>query len=120
MEMAIAVRKRGDLHIVVWLHTAEDPSKARWTEACDRVGALVKTGPSARICSVIVTDGGAPNAAQRAQHVTQVERGRPVPSSVVTNAMSNPIKRGVATAISWVMPAIRFFNPDQAPEALAY
>lgn len=44
----------------------------------------------------------------------------PLPMSVVTGALSNPIKRGVATALRWMNPKFAFWQPHQFGDALKH
>jgi len=69
--------------------------------------------------SLVVTDGGAPNTKQRAQLAAAVNQA-PFKLAVVTTVLENPIKRGVATALSWLNPAIRFYVPSQFHDAVHY
>lgn len=50
----------------------------------------------------------------------QALRGHPVRMAVVASALSNPIARGVATAVSWMNPSFRFFGPEQWSQALQH
>ena len=34
--------------------------------------------------------------------------------------LSNPFKRGIATALSWTNPAMKFFQPEETDEALRH
>jgi hypothetical protein len=67
-----------------------------------------------------VSDGGAPNVSQRSRSLHEVQGGQPSKIAVVTTVLANPIKRGVATALSWVNPSIRFYEPSGVAKALQY
>jgi hypothetical protein len=71
----------------------------------------------AELRSLVVSDGGAPNAVQRKQ-LSAVVDGKPMRSAVLTTVLSNSIKRGIATAISWTNPQFGFYRPEQVYDAL--
>ena len=108
--------------MVLWFHSDVDFSVSQWTAA---IKLLLQTrrerGLSVdRIRALVITDGAAPNAAQRSEVMWDLYEGLPNKLAVLTLALSNPIKRGIATALSWVNPAIRFYRPTQFREALVY
>jgi len=70
----------------------------------------------ARLRALVITDGGAPSAAQR-KSFNDALKGRNYPSAVVSNAV---ITRGIVTALSWFNPKIRAFHPDATADALKY
>ncbi|MEO8185219.1 MAG: hypothetical protein ABI895_40955 [Deltaproteobacteria bacterium] len=121
-ELAICVLPHPQFLVILWLHTDVDPPTSQWTAAIEQ---LLQTrrerGLSIdRVRSLVITDGAAPNAAQRIEVMRDLHEGLPNKLAVLTLAMSNPIKRGIATALSWVNPAIRFYRPTQFREALVY
>src|SRR5580700_8017852 len=87
----------GGLMIVVHSHKA--PSDREWDSY---FAELVKHDPE-RLRSLVFTDGGALNTAQRKQ-VNDFLQGRSSPCAVVTG---NTIVRGVVTALGWFNPKIR-------------
>jgi hypothetical protein len=110
-----------DLDVEVWLNTASDPLPADWLQACRAVAESVdaKNGDASSHRMFVVTDGGTPNATQRKQLNRDALRGLPVKIAVVTPvAGTNPIKRGIATAIQWLNPEFRIFEPREVVRAL--
>lgn len=121
-ELAISLLPHPEFLVVLWLHAELDPPAEQWTAV---VESLVKArrarGVSLdRVRSLVISDGGSPNAGQRIQIVRDLHEGQPTRVGVVTLALSNPVKRGLATAMSWVNPSIRFFQPARFQDALAY
>lgn len=112
----------GELRVLVWLHTRADPDDATWDAAIGRFGKAVEEGnvPPENWRSLVITDGGAPNTRQRQSLIDVAMRGIKMPSAVVTCALSNRIKRGIATALQWMNPNFRFFEPGQTQAALEY
>lgn len=108
------------LEVVVVLHTQQDPLPSEWTNYIDLHLNLKKknAGDLSRIRNFVVTDGGAPDVKQRA--LMSEAFGAASKVAVITNALSNPIKRGVATAISWANPSFRALPPEQWRLALRH
>jgi hypothetical protein len=69
---------------------------------------------------IVIADGGSPSPDQRAELFREVHEGQPVRVAAITLALSNPVIRGVATAMSWGNPGLRFFQPARFRDALAY
>ncbi len=107
--------------VCLWLHTATDPSGQEWTAACAECKKLVERlkGDTSRVRSLVFSDGGAPSAAQRVQLFRDIFNGK-LQIAVVTNSLTNPIKRGIATALFWINPAFRVFEPRDINAALAH
>ena len=122
MEMAMSVLKRGQLDVLLWLHTTKNPPALEWERACEQIAELKSNsqGDISRIRSLVISDGGAPNSTQRSRLFGDIFEHRACKLSVVTPVLSNPIKRGVATAIGWLNPAFRAYEPVRWPEALAH
>jgi hypothetical protein len=121
MNMISAPFALRDLMVVVSLHTAVDPSMDEWSRyATLLTNALAKVqGEVSLIRNFVVTDGGGPNAKQRAI-LRDVFGGRPNKISVVTNSLGNPIKRGLATAVSWINPSFLAVPVESWRQALAH
>jgi hypothetical protein len=110
------------LWVHLWLHGETNPTAELW-EANLEEGRRVMLENKVSIRqyrSLVFSDGAAPNARQRDQLNRNLHRGHAAPTSVVTDALSNPIKRGVATALQWLNPAFRFYLPGDIAEALAH
>jgi hypothetical protein len=105
--------------VVVWLHTNVDPLPEEWKAGIDITVALMRKNGIENMRSFVVSDGGAPNSAQRRQ-LAEAFGGRPHKLVVVTNSLTNPVKRGVATAISWINPAFKAVGPAMWHDALRH
>jgi len=105
---------------VIWLHTSADPSAADWAAGIEKTMRLKAQLGVPELRSLVVTDGGAPNAPQRHEISHRVFNGRPSKLAVITNTLTNPIKRGVATAISWANPAFLALPPERWREAFGH
>lgn len=121
MEMGLAILKCGDIDVSLWLHTTEDPPTKEWDLALEHLTTLRRQrgGDLTKIRALAITDGGAPNVTQRAHLFTNLYEGK-AKSAVVTTALSNRIKRGVVTAISWINPSFKAFQPEEYKLALAH
>ena len=119
--MAFTMLQLRDLHLALWLHSEQDPSDAEWTAACQAFRQLRKQcgENTASLRALIISDGGAPNTRQRAQFFQPNVGGRHR-ASAISIALSNPVKRGIATAITWVNPRFRAFEPLYWCEAFAH
>jgi len=120
MDAAVSVVKAKEYDVCVWLHTAKDPPMDEWLKAMEITrAAKLARGDGSRIRSLVISDGGAPNATQRGQ-LDDAFDNKPHKLVVVTIALSNPIKRGIATAISWINPAFRAVSPAQVDIGLTH
>jgi hypothetical protein len=121
MEMISTNIKLHDLDVMVTLHTASDPLADEWARYLVDLAELAKTGPGdmSNIRNFIVTDGGAPNAGQRAL-LADALGGLSIKVAVVTNSLSNPLKRGLATAMTWLNPAFMAFSLEKWRGALQH
>ena len=121
--VACRMIRAGELGIAVWLHTALDPSAAEWNDGCDLVADFVraKGGDLGSYRGFVVTDGGSPSTIQRKQLFMDVYNGHRHKLAVVTPILrSSLVKRGIATAIQWLNPGTRFFEPEDVRHALAH
>jgi hypothetical protein len=109
----------GDKAVVIWLHTAADPLPEEWALGVEKTCVLKSQGSIERIRGFVVSDGGAPNVAQRRQ-LGEIFGGRPNKVSLVTNSLANPVKRCVATAVSWINPAFKAVPPSRWRDALRH
>ncbi|MEO8799008.1 MAG: hypothetical protein ABI551_14055, partial [Polyangiaceae bacterium] len=89
-----------------------------WQASYDTIQAYKRqTGCKlANLVMLVVTDGGAPNAFERAYFTEHL----PVSSAVITTVLTNPIKRGIATALAWTSPRFLFAEPKQWQQALVH
>jgi hypothetical protein len=111
----------GGLGVILSLHTSVNPTPESWLRYLDVLRAVLKEhrGNVDELRSLVISDGGAPNAAQRKQ-VMDVVHGKPNKIGVITNSLDNPLKRGVATALTWLNPAFRAVLPARWSEIFAH
>jgi hypothetical protein len=101
--------------VVLWVGTSQPPSRSEWDAYVDAMKRHVATHRDA--CSFVWSEGTGPSTVQRKQ---MNEAGLPpsMPIAIILTNLQNPIARGVATAISWFLPATRLFGPgDEAAAA---
>lgn len=115
MEVGIKGVRAGGLLVFLWLHTENDPPDEEWNRAFELITTTRIAGgvPLGDVRSFVISDGGAPNGVQRAR----MGRDFPIKVSVITTVLSNPVKRGIATALSWVNPRSFFTAPPGAKRA---
>jgi hypothetical protein len=115
MEVGTSGLRAGSLLVFLWLHTKNDPSEEEWGRSFEFVSSVRrKTGvPLPDVRGFVISDGGAPSGVQRAR----IARELPIKSSVITIALSHPVKRGIATALSWINPRFFFTGPSGAMRA---
>jgi hypothetical protein len=121
-ELALTILELRNRTLVMWLHTTVDPPADQWDAGIETIvehRAARKLAPSEMV-HLVVSDGAAPNAKQRAHLLHAVWRGTPGKIAVVTTVLTNPIKRGVATALTWLNPLSRFHEPSGFRVALEY
>jgi hypothetical protein len=122
MEMAFKILTLGEYHVLLWLHTAQDPSANEWADALVSVDALKQrlgNGISG-VRSLAITDGGAPNSVQRQQLYIESLASKTISSAAVSTVLRNPVKRSIVTAILWLNPNFRVFPPDRFVLALEH
>src|SRR4051812_47517681 len=112
MEMTVGLTELSGFAVNLWLHTEVDPSDKEWDAAIERILAYSRTKDFKGMRMLIVSDGGAPSVRQRNFLSQAPFRGEKSKSACVTKAVENPIKRGIATAISWMNPSFGFFPPS--------
>lgn len=89
---------------VVFVHDKESPPEPDW----DKVLDLYRSLPNLRqMRSIVITEGAAPDAAQR-KRLNEVLGGFKYPASIVT---SSAFVRAVVTALRWFMPEMSAFAP---------
>lgn len=111
----------GGLAVVLSLHTSDDPTRDDWAEYLEVLRQVLKSHDDdiGKLRNLVITDGGAPNATQR-KKMTELFRGRATKLGVLTDSLENPLKRGVATAISWLNPSFRAVMPARWRELLGH
>ena len=121
MHTVFRLTRIGLFDVALWLHTKEDPTDSEWDQGCDELSALKQRsgGDASRLRTVILSDGGAPNARQRSKF-SGLFTG-PTKSSLITVSLTNPVKRAIANLITtWLNPGFRAFGPPRTSEALTY
>lgn len=111
----------GGLSVVLSLHTDVDPSREEWSQFLEELGSALRDqrGNVDGIRNLAISDGGAPNAAQRREMMEHVgNKANKV--AVITSSLENPIKRGVATALTWLNPAFRAGPPSKWQDLLGH
>jgi hypothetical protein len=101
----------------LWLHTEAAPPDNEWKVACQQVRTV---SDRSRMRMLIVTDGGAPNMLQRTELNVGVFDGKGFKSVALTTQLANPIKRGLARAVTWTNPSFKALGPMQWHEALEH
>lgn len=121
MEVAYDIVKLGRFAASLWLHTDRDVPQPEWDTAMDRLEAFLRANRMnvTDLRTLVLSDGGAPNAVQRAR-VRELLMGHGSKSSIITVALSNPIRRGLATAVQWMNPGTRFFLPREVRPAILH
>jgi hypothetical protein len=123
MKMGAKLVAVGDLQVGVWLHTSSDPRAEEWSASCQQVADFGKAngGNYARFRALFVTDGGTPDARQRKELFRDALGGYPAKMSIITEAVeTSAIKRGIATALAWMNPNFRVFQPTELGLALEH
>jgi hypothetical protein len=120
--MEFSIVQLGTLEVCLWLHTKRDPSQEAWDAAGEELKKLKERvgGDIQRMPMLVITDGGAPNARQRSQLERGIFGGGKHRTAAISNMLSNPVIRGLATALSWLNPGFRVFEPSHWREAVDY
>lgn len=101
---------KGEIMVVV--HTSSPPSDEEWAAYIDGLA----TSDLQTLRSIVFTDGGAPNSAQR-KTINDVLEGRQVPGVVIS---PSALVRGVVTALAWFNPGLKAYPPERFEDAVAY
>jgi hypothetical protein len=98
--------------VMLAAHTSKPPTDVEW----DGYLALLRGRDVEKMRSLVFTDGGAPNTAQRGQ-LNDALKGKTSIGAVVS---SSALVRGVVTALRWFNPKIKAFAPTDTAQALTY
>lgn len=105
----------GSLHIIVV--GERDPAPADWNAYVEAIQAEAKRGVSARQTRTLVfSDGGGPNAAQR-KVTNDLREGQSTPQAIVT---VSGLTRAAITALRLWSPHCRAFAPSDMGPALDF
>lgn len=109
--MAYSLFKRS---LFLVLHTKDNPTDAEWAEYLKFVQANIDKIQS----TMILTQGGGPNATQRGEMTDLIEANHL--KLVVSVVTLSRMVRGIVTALSWFNPNIKAFSTIQIPAAMEY
>jgi hypothetical protein len=114
-------RTRG-VDVVVWLCGDGDLGADDWTSGCNLIREVARDNKHdySRVREFVITDGGAPSAIQRREYQDAYGGNLGTTAVVTTSIANNPLKRGIATAMSWMNPNIKFFVPSDVGRALRH
>jgi hypothetical protein len=106
----------GNVHLIVV--GEKNPTVADWNAYVHAVQIEERNGLNitAQMRTLVFSDGGGPNAAQR-KLAADVLNGRSTPVAIVTNSA---IMRGVMTALRWFNPQASAFAPSELSDAMAF
>jgi hypothetical protein len=110
----------GDFDVAMWLHTAQAPTPEEWKACCDSIAQLKRGKGFGMLRSFVVSDGGGPDALQRKQLFIEVYERKKIKVGVITRSFANPMTRGMAKAISWINPGLRFAGPAQSMDVFRH
>jgi hypothetical protein len=105
----------GSLHIIVV--GEQDPAQADWHAYVEAIQAEATRGASVgQMRTLVFSDGGGPNAAQR-RVTRELREGQNTPQAIVTHRR---ITRAVITALRLWSPHVRAFPPHDLRGALEF
>lgn len=107
---SLATEVVGD-HVVV-VHAVDAPTDEEWRQTV----VLQTSLPPDRVRVLVWSDGGAPNAKQRAVLNAALRGGQPL-TAVLTPSQ---VAQAVGIAISWFNPRLQIFAPTEVELALDY
>lgn len=109
--LAFSVFRR---RLIILVHTKEPPAESEWQEYVEEA----RQRRNELRAFLVVTDGGGPNAMQRAalDEAVGLEK-HPAKTAVVTVSV---VARGIVTAIGWFSKNIKAFSTNQLPAALDF
>lgn len=108
----------GDCEVIMFLHTRHALSREEWNESLALIGRCAKAGDFRRLRVLVVSDGGGPDATQRAELQELFKRQDHLLKTSVM--LTSVIARGIVAAVSWFNPHIKSFSPRQFGEALSH
>lgn len=96
------------------MHTKDNPTDEEWAEYMEFTRKNLKQIK----CTMIMTEGGGPNAMQRGA-LNDLFEAENFKGKVSVVTLSRLV-RGIVTALGWFNPNIRAFSTIQIPAALEY
>jgi hypothetical protein len=120
--MSFSVEDFGRLSVIVVMHTAATPPLPDWARFEEEIKRHKRQSGAdfQRLRSLVISDGGAPTTQQRHEMLTVIWEGRPMKGALLTNSLKNPIKRGIATALTWLNPNFKICVPTDFRGALVH
>jgi serine/threonine protein kinase len=118
--MAYLAEEVGAQTVLLALHTARAPSDDEWRGWVAMIETIANDNrfDLARTSNLVITDGGAPNTAQRTLVNTLIAQGKTLPAvAVVTSSM---IVRSMIRGFSIFNPNIAVFAPVQIAKAAEF
>lgn len=103
-------------NLVIAVHGTAPPNDPEWDEYMVVLKEAARIGGVERARSLVITEGGAPNSAQR-KKVNELLSGRAGLCAVISDSA---IVRGVVTALNWYNPMIKAYSPAQMEQAMHY
>jgi hypothetical protein len=121
MELASALVERAGLKLSICVHTAQPVPQHDWDAMIGQLSRLQAQAnfDHERLRMLVISDGGAPDAKQRAE-LTELWAGRTLKLAIVVPSTKDPVKLGAITALSWLNPAVGVFNAPLMLEALRH
>jgi hypothetical protein len=98
--------------VMLVAHTSRAPTDVEW----ERYLGAMRGHDVERMRSLVFTDGGAPNMAQRGR-LNDTLDGKTSTGAVIS---ASALVRGVVTALRWFNPKLKAFSPTEVPQALTY
>jgi hypothetical protein len=98
--------------LLVFAHSREAPSDTEWEELLALFRFAAEQG--GRVRALVYTDGGAPNARQRARLNALLAGIKPRVALLTASAAA----RAIGVAVSWFNPEVRIFAGDEIGPAL--
>jgi hypothetical protein len=105
----------GPLHII--LVGEANPTQGDWDEYIRALHAEAKkTADLTQWRTLVITDGGGPNAAQR-KNIADLLNGKPSPLAMLT---TNSAMRMIIQALRWFNSGVRAYAPAEVDQALQF
>ncbi len=104
--------------VVVLVHGKTPPSEEDWKEYIDAAWSIDDVERGMR--TLVLTDGGSPDALQRGSLTDRVRQYGPAGTAATAVVSGTRKVRLVVTALSWFFSDIKFFVPDDLGGAFAF
>jgi hypothetical protein len=101
--------------IIISVQTTKPPTDEEWYSSMNFLSNCLTKKPE-NLCTLILTDGGAPSAVQR-QRIKEIYGGKSIPTAILSSAL---IPRLVTASIALFNKSIRSYAPNEILEAYAH